>query len=595
MLLRPLLAVVLLTAVLPGIFVLAQENPSRPHDPSPATRHFQVIAHGVATMPAREIGWQADLVRALLPNRSQPGEYAAGFVLATDGVVALTDADGALEARIAPGEAVWTEADSIHAVASLERAPADYVQLALLPASALASERPGTSVVGPFPAPAGQAFDVDLMRDVLERDEESVIPAGLAPGLLLVTHGTLFVASADGAIVELTTGDVAPIAGDITVTGASRSPAAFVAIRVGPEVPQRVELRAEQTARRATPVALPLATPLAGAAPTELASLTLSVFVCPAAYEGVAFTRTCTVPATDVAFTLESEDAIVRSEIVDATGDVTFTAVPGGDYSLTAEMPGDFASSRASCLNPLAAQKSGDVILNQTAVSLTAGDSVACAWYILPDAGGGMSAIESTTVPDPAETDADADGLTDGQEAEVGTDPQRVDSDGDGLSDRDEVDVYGTDALASDTDHDGFDDADELLTHSTNPFLADTDGDGVPDDEEIANSSDPLDPESVPATPTPEPSPAPAPTQVATPLPTATATPEPESSPTRDTATPLPDASPAPHDDLDGDGLATADEVAVHGTNPTVTDSDGDGIDDGDEIAAGTDPLDEES
>jgi hypothetical protein len=47
-----------------------------------------------------------------------------------------------------------------------------------------------------------------------------------------------------------------------------------------------------------------------------------------------------------------------------------------------------------------------------------------------------------------------------------------------------------------------------------------------------------------------------------------------------------------PPDDLDDDGLTTADEVGIHGTNVTVADSDGDGVGDGDEIAAGSDPLD---
>ena len=43
--------------------------------------------------------------------------------------------------------------------------------------------------------------------------------------------------------------------------------------------------------------------------------------------------------------------------------------------------------------------------------------------------------------------------------------------------------------------------------------------------------------------------------------------------------------------DRDGDGISTAEELFVHGTDPGLWDTDGDGVSDGDEIALGTDPL----
>jgi hypothetical protein len=103
----------------------------------------------------------------------------------------------------------------------------------------------------------------------------------------------------------------------------------------------------------------------------------------------------------------------------------------------------------------------------------------------------------------------------------------------------------------------------------------------------------------------------------ATPTPTPTSTPDPTVEPTPEGTPALPatpvstpdEAEPSesgqepgtgtesvlrsrPADDLDDDGLSTADEVAIHGTNLTVADSDGDGVGDGDEVAAGSDPLD---
>ena len=60
-----------------------------------------------------------------------------------------------------------------------------------------------------------------------------------------------------------------------------------------------------------------------------------------------------------------------------------------------------------------------------------------------------------------ANADPDGDGLTNGEEEELGTDPDNPDTDGDGLDDYTEVHETGTDPTNPDTDGDGYDDGDE--------------------------------------------------------------------------------------------------------------------------------------
>ena len=67
------------------------------------------------------------------------------------------------------------------------------------------------------------------------------------------------------------------------------------------------------------------------------------------------------------------------------------------------------------------------------------------------------------------------------------------DSDSDGLSDGDELDL-GTNPLDPDSDDDGLSDGDEVLVHETDPNDADTDDGGVDDGVEVEAGTDPLDP-----------------------------------------------------------------------------------------------------
>jgi hypothetical protein len=591
MLIRSVIAVALLAVLSSVMMVLAQEEPSATERDSPATGHAQVIAQGVATPPGATIGWRVDVNHALQPERATTARRPAGFILATGGAIGVTDAAGNLLARLAPGEAIWTGAMERWAVVSLERGPVDYFEIALVPASRLAPN--GMDSAGePFAPPAGEAFDVDLIRDVLQRDEESTVSTGEAPALLLVTRGTVFVASADGAVEEVGNRGVLPIAGDTVVTGASRGPAAFVVARLGTAVPEQIVLMEEQATPRATPVAVLDATPVHDAA--AAASISLMAFICPPAYEGTSFTIDCPDAAEGVRFALKREDGAILSDFVNPAGMVSFAGIAPGDYTFAAEIPRAATASRASCLNQAAREMTGPMARNRTTVSLEAVDIVECVWFVLP----GVDELPEAPQPgsDPDELDTDGDGLSDAREEALGTDPLLADSDGDGLSDQDEIDVYGTDPLRRDTDGDGLDDAEELLSLGANPLLADTDGDGIDDAEEIAAGSDPLNLESVPATPSPPPTSTPETTAIPTPL--HEATPELDAA-----ATPIsqsdtePGATPVPSrrsemGDLDDDGIPTTDEILIHGTNPTIADTDGDGVSDGDEVTAGTDPLD---
>jgi hypothetical protein len=87
--------------------------------------------------------------------------------------------------------------------------------------------------------------------------------------------------------------------------------------------------------------------------------------------------------------------------------------------------------------------------------------------------------------------DSDGDGLTNGEEAELGTDPELADTDGDGVDDKDEVD-NGTDPTNDDSDGDGLTDGEEAEL-GTDPNVADSDSDGYSDSEEVDGNTNPTE------------------------------------------------------------------------------------------------------
>lgn len=594
---------VLLLSLLPAWLVSAQETLRPKDEVSPATRHAQVIADGVMTAPAPEMAWRVGVGRAADSTRATAEERAPGFVLADESLIAITDAEGRVLRRLAPGEAAWTGDGEPVALANLGERGGGYYELSLAPASAAVEGRGMRRVTlgAPFPAPSGDAFDVDLIRDVLNRNEESVIPAGQAPLLLLVTAGMVFVQPESGDISQLEAGRFLEVAGSVVVTGASRAPAAFVAARVGASVPERLPLKGQGEAL-ATPVATPLASPSLAATPAATpvgseASLTIEIYACPAGMTPDEFdSGACAAGPPGVTLALVDPASDAPLDVSEASPEVwRWASLEARPYALdVTALPQGFADSTLD--DQPCCESEHDFM-----VAPGLGSNQAHALYLFRPPGVA------------GDVDSDDDGLTDARETALGTDPFAADTDGDTLSDGDEVEFYGTDPLRRDTDGDGLDDAQELVSTGTNPLAADSDGDGVSDPVEIAAGSDPVDAASVPA-PSPRPG-TPAPSPSATPAPSASplATPAALPTPTREPAV-LPTASPAggetpkpshgaeaspgpsrrehPGEALDGDGLSTLDEIAVYGTDPLKADTDGDGVNDGDEVAAGTDPRD---
>ncbi|MBU1101899.1 MAG: OmpA family protein [Bacteroidetes bacterium] len=141
---------------------------------------------------------------------------------------------------------------------------------------------------------------------------------------------------------------------------------------------------------------------------------------------------------------------------------------------------------------------------------------------------------------DPKNADSDKDGLKDGEEVNnYTTNPNKADTDNDGLSDYDEVMTYKTDALQADTDKDGLNDGTEVTQYKTDPLQADSDKDGLNDGDEINKyKTNPL------------------------------------------------------IEDTDTDGLSDYDEIMKYKTNPLDVDTDKGTVNDGVEVERGTNPLD---
>ena len=550
----------------------------------------QTVAHGLMAMPSETMAWQSEMQRAVVSPRAEAVAQPGGFVLADTGAVAVTDADGRLLQRLAPGQASWIDPGDMRAIVSLESRSAGYLRVSLIPAAFIPDEPGATSSGEPFSVPPG-VLGLDLLRDILERGEEVVVSSGEAPAFLQVTSGKVYVTWESGEIQEVASGSPLQFQGQITVSGGSRTPAAFVIARLGPRVPARAVLLGPLATPAATPVASPQATPLAT---VEGASISVEALLCPPGYDEAAPLLSCTGPAAGVRFTADAGDKTVNA-LADVAGTVVFSELPPGPVTLRANLPDGASTAVASCRD-LRGDAPGRIRDEVLSLKLPPGSDVTCSWFITPGETWPQATLSVSVLDCPAAMTAEAlhpefcvpaethvglelqlQGLV-LEPAQSGDDvwvwgplleptydlaisdlPSGVRSavldDGTVVEEGEPLEVVlddepapvrtlyllrSPDAASADLDSDAdrLSDGEESAI-GTDPFFPDSDDDGLLDGDEVGfYGTDPL-------------------------------------------------AS-----DTDDDGLGDQEEVAVYFTNPFLADTDGDGVSDAEEIAGLTNPLD---
>lgn len=236
-----LVAVVVLVLTAAAPLLVAAFQGLAADAPSPASGHAQVIAQGVAPMPATELAWRVVLDTAETPERAEVEERALGFVVTDRAPLIVDDPGAGTEARLAPGEALFVAGGAGQRRASLDGADAPYYRVALVPADR-AAEAGGDRLVldgDPFAAPVGRAFDLDLVRDVLAPNEETTLPATGTQTLVVATTGTVEVeeGNAGSLPVRLAAGQAATFTEELAIFGVGDRGGTFVAATIGPEVP----------------------------------------------------------------------------------------------------------------------------------------------------------------------------------------------------------------------------------------------------------------------------------------------------------------------------------------------------------------------
>jgi hypothetical protein len=188
---------------------------------SPATGHAQVITQGIAEMAGQDVVWRLVERTALPRAQATFSDQALGFVLASEEPILLTNAVGTGDenvARLAAGEAFLVNAGTRQKRASMTDQPVTYLSLELVARADVNLVGEGRLVftTDAFTAPTG-SHDLDLVRDVLAGQEETIIPDSGQSNVILASEGAIDVVPTIGQMRTLQAGEAGIFQGELII------------------------------------------------------------------------------------------------------------------------------------------------------------------------------------------------------------------------------------------------------------------------------------------------------------------------------------------------------------------------------------------
>ena len=179
-----------------------------------------------------DVVWLVQRGAAAGEQRRELASFPPGFVLVERGTLLVFNAAGARITELGPGQATLLPAGARGSFGSASGDLVVYVQIALVPATAVTETLPrGMLASEPFPAAGGATLRLELARGILNPTRAAALPASDTPALLLATDSAIRLETAAGEVVDIPNGEMVLLTQPATVRNPGHQPATFVIAR----------------------------------------------------------------------------------------------------------------------------------------------------------------------------------------------------------------------------------------------------------------------------------------------------------------------------------------------------------------------------